>query len=210
MEEQGLNWGYKTTPQEHCNARELDYSRGKGLGGGSAINFGVFTVGAKDDYDEWAAGVDDETFGWKQMQTRFKDLETFNGTIVRPEHQKYANTVAADHGETGGLRIGYAENWEDDLSTVLDAFEEAGYQRNFDHNSGNPLGMALTINSAGQGKRTTAADLLVDAPGNLSIVTDSPVQRVILDGKTAVGVDTGNKKCTSPNSPPQRPSIPNI
>ncbi|KAJ6091582.1 hypothetical protein N7467_003551 [Penicillium canescens] len=194
MEEQGLNWGYKTTPQERCNGRELDYSRGKGLGGGSAINFGVFTVGAKDDYDEWAAGVDDETFGWKQMQTRFKDLETFNGTIVRPEHQKYANTVAADHGQTGGLRIGYAENWEDDLSTVLDAFEEAGYQRNFDHNSGNPLGMALTINSAGQGKRTTAADLLVDAPGNLSIVTDSPVQRVILDGKTAVGVDTGNKK----------------
>jgi hypothetical protein len=109
------------------------------------------------------------------MQTRFKNLETFNGTIVRPEHQKYANPVAADHGQTGGLRIGYAENWEDDLSTVLDAFEEAGYQRNLDHNSGNPLGMALTINSAGQGKRTTAVDLLVNAPDNLSIVTDSPV-----------------------------------
>jgi hypothetical protein len=70
--------------------------------------------------------------------------------------------------------------------------------------------MALTINSAGQGKRTTAADLLVDAPGNLSIVTDTPVERVILDGKMAVGVDTGNKKCTSPNSPPQHPSISNI
>jgi choline dehydrogenase-like flavoprotein len=37
-----LNWGYKTVPQEHAANRELDYSRGKGLGGSSAINFGVF------------------------------------------------------------------------------------------------------------------------------------------------------------------------
>ena len=49
--EESLNWGYKTTPQEHCNGRELDYSRGKGLGGGTAINFGVYTVGVRDDYN---------------------------------------------------------------------------------------------------------------------------------------------------------------
>lgn len=59
---EGLNWGYKTVPQEHCNDRVIDYSRGRGLGGSSAINFGVFTVGSRDDYDEWARLVDDAAF----------------------------------------------------------------------------------------------------------------------------------------------------
>jgi choline dehydrogenase-like flavoprotein len=193
--EAGLNWGYKTTPQEHCNGRELDYSRGKGLGGSSAINFGVYTVGARDDYDEWAAGVDDDTFGWKKMQTRFKNLETFNGDVTLLENQKYAKPVSSHHGNTGALRVGYAEDWESDLALSLDAFEAAGHKLNLDHNSGNPLGMAATINSAANGKRTTAVDLLLDAPDNLVIITDSPVRRILLQGKKAVGVETQGKQC---------------
>ncbi|CAG8891823.1 unnamed protein product [Penicillium egyptiacum] len=185
--EENLNWGYKTTPQEHCNGRELDYSRGKGLGGSSAINFGVYSVGARDDYNEWASGVDDDTFGWKEMQTRFKNLETFNAGVTLAENKKYANSVASDHGNSGALRVGYAEDWERDLSLALDAFEAAGHKLNLDHNSGNPLGMAATINSAYKGKRTTAADLLSGAPDNLVVVTDSPVRRILLQGKKAVG-----------------------
>ncbi|KAF7118432.1 hypothetical protein CNMCM5793_007949 [Aspergillus hiratsukae] len=193
MQEQ-MNWGYKTTPQEHCNGRRLDYSRGKGLGGGSAINFGVYTVGSKDDYDEWASVVGDETFSWKNMQTRFKNLETFAGSIDLPENQKYGGHQAGDHGDTGGLQVGYAKEWENDLSLVLDAFEQAGVKRNMDHNSGNPLGISLCINSAHKGLRTTAVDLLSDGPDNLFIVTDSPVQRVILEGKTAIGVQTNRNR----------------
>lgn len=34
-----LNWGYKTLPQKHLKGQEIDYSRGKGLGGSTAINF---------------------------------------------------------------------------------------------------------------------------------------------------------------------------
>jgi choline dehydrogenase-like flavoprotein len=195
--EKNLNWGYKTTPQEHCNGRELDYSRGKGLGGSSAINFGVYSVGARDDYNEWASAVGDDTFGWKEMQTRFKNLETFNGGVTLPENKKYANSVASDHGSSGGLRVGYAEDWERDLSLSLDAFEAAGHKLNLDHNSGNPLGMAATINSAYKGKRTTAVDLLSGAPDNLAVVTDSPVQRILLQGKKAVGVETQGKQCMS-------------
>lgn len=192
--EESLNWGYKTTPQEHCNGRELDYSRGKGLGGGSAINFGVYTVGARDDYNEWASGVDDDTFGWKEMQTRFKNLETFNGGVTLSKDQKYANSVASDHGNLGALRVGYAEDWERDLSLSLDAFEAVGHKLNLDHNSGNPLGMAVTINSASKGKRTTAVDLLSGAPDNLVVVTENPVQRILLQGKKAVGVETQGKQ----------------
>lgn len=194
MMEPNLNWGYKTTPQEHCSGRQIDYSRGKGLGGSSAINFGVYTVGARDDYDQWAAEVGDDTFAWTNIQSRFKALETF-GKITSPEQQKYGAPKAADHGDKGPLGIGYAAEWESDLPLILDAFEEAGVERNMDHNSGNPIGMGLFINSVRDGVRSTAADLLKDAPENLVIVVDSPVQRVIFEGKKAVGVETNGKQC---------------
>lgn len=194
MMEPNLNWGYKTTPQEHCSGRQIDYSRGKGLGGSSVINFGMYTVGARDDYDQWAAEVGDDTFAWTNIQSRFKALENF-GKIASPEQQKYGAPKAADHGDKGPLGIGYAAEWESDLPLILDAFEEAGVERNMDHNSGNPIGMGLFINSVRDGVRTTAADLLKDAPENLVIVVDSPVQRVIFEGKKAVGVETNGKQC---------------
>lgn len=190
-----MNWGYQTVPQEHCNGRKLNYSRGKGLGGGSAINFGVYTTGAQDDYDQWAAEVGDDTFGWEQMQHRFKNLESFDRTIHVDKYQKYANPNALDHGSQGDLHLGFAKEWESDLSLVLDAFDQAGFERNLDHNSGNPLGMALTINTSYQGQRTTSADFLIGAPENLAVLTGIPVQRILLHGKKSVGVEARGKKC---------------
>ena len=37
-----LNWQYKTVPQKYLNDRIIDYSRGRGLGGSTNINFGMF------------------------------------------------------------------------------------------------------------------------------------------------------------------------
>lgn len=193
--EENLNWQSQTTPQEHCNGRQLDYSRGKGLGGGSSINFGVYTVGAQDDYNLWAAEVDDDNFSWDKMQGRFRKLEKFAGIIDLPENQKYGQSDSTNHGNSGCLRVGYAKEWDSDLTTVLDAFEEAGVQRNFDHNTGNPLGFGLCINSASEGIRSTAADLMSKDSDNLTIISDSPVQRIILDKKKAVAVEANGKRC---------------
>ncbi|CAG7561210.1 unnamed protein product [Fusarium equiseti] len=189
-----MNWGYKTTPQEHADSRELDYSRGKGLGGSSAINFGVYSVGARDDYEEWARVVGDDAFAWNKIQKRFKSLETFHGALPEGIDKKYAAPKNEDHGSQGKLHVGYAAEWETDLPPVLDLFEDAGFPLNPDHNSGNPLGMSVLINSSHKGRRSTANDLLEPKPENLTVLTDSSVQRVILEGNKAVGVEVGDKK----------------
>lgn len=67
----GLNWGYKTVPQEFLNGRQIDYDRGKGLGGSTAINFCVYTRGPQADYEHWAKLVDDDTWSWENVQKRF-------------------------------------------------------------------------------------------------------------------------------------------
>lgn len=70
----GYNWGYKTVPQPHLQGREIDYSRGKGLGGCTAINFCVYTRGPSDDYDHWAKLVGDDDWCWKNAQKRFNKV----------------------------------------------------------------------------------------------------------------------------------------
>lgn len=57
--------------------------------------------------------------------------------------------------------------------------------------------MGLCVNSSKKGVRSTAADLLIPQPENLTIVTNAPVQRIILEGKKAVGVESNGKKCKS-------------
>ncbi|KAJ6440108.1 glucose-methanol-choline (gmc) oxidoreductase [Purpureocillium lavendulum] len=192
-----MNWGYKTTPQEHCDDRELDYFRGKGLGGSSAVNFGVFTVGARDDYDEWARLVGDDSFGWDKIQPRLRRLETFHGDVPQGVDSKYANPKAENHGTSGPLHVGYAAEWEKDVPPMLDAFEDAGLPLNPDHNSGNPIGMSMLINSSAKGLRSTAQDLLRPQPDNLTVLSSSPVQRIIVEGNKAIGVESNGTRCKS-------------
>jgi choline dehydrogenase-like flavoprotein len=55
--------------------------------------------------------------------------------------------------------------------------------------------MSVLINSSNKGLRSTANDLLTPKPDNLTIVTDSAVQRVLLEGTKAVGVELNGKTC---------------
>ncbi|KAL4769150.1 hypothetical protein BDW60DRAFT_225293 [Aspergillus nidulans var. acristatus] len=197
FQEADINWGYKTTPQEHCNGREIDYSRGKVLGGGSAINFGIYTVGAKDDYDAWAEIVGDDLFNWENMKERFKAIESFDTSIKNEAYRSFAAPKSEDHGRDGALKLSYAEEWEEDLPLVMDAFRQAGVKWNMDHNSGDPIGVGLAINSVHRGVRSTASDVIDDVlakrPDNLEVRTGMTVRKVVFDGDRAVGVQVGDE-----------------
>jgi choline dehydrogenase-like flavoprotein len=165
------------------------------MGGSSAINFGVYSVGARDDYQEWARITGDESYTWDNIQRRFKELETFHEKIPDGVAKKYADPKMEDHGSNGPLHVGFAREWEKDLTELLDVFEQAGFPLNPDHNSGNPIGMSVLINSAHNGLRSTAGDLVKDKLDNLTIITGEPVQRVLLEGTKAIGVETKGEKC---------------
>lgn len=66
---------------------------------------------------------------------------------------------------------------------------------NLDPNNGNPTGIGLAISSGSRGVRSTAADLLSNPPKNLAIKTGIQVDQVLFEGKTAVGVKSGEQKC---------------
>ncbi|KAL8936667.1 MAG: hypothetical protein Q9211_004071 [Gyalolechia sp. 1 TL-2023] len=188
----GYDWGYKTVPQEHLQGREIAYTRGKGLGGSTAINFCVFTRGPKADYEQWARDVGDDTWTWNQTVERMKE------TFGRPEdgYKAFVDISDSLHGSNGPLHIGLPNVWDDEFGKYLNTLG-AKYPLNPDHNSGDPLGMAVCQVSAHDGCRTTASQaLLSDPPANLSIMTKCVVEKILFDGNghKAIGVETSQGK----------------
>lgn len=86
-----LNWNYKTSPQNQLTGQKVDYSRGKGLGGSTAINFCGWAIGPRDDYDEWARLVGDEGFSWKNARGYLRKIENLHPEIPIPELRNYVD-----------------------------------------------------------------------------------------------------------------------
>jgi choline dehydrogenase-like flavoprotein len=189
-----FNWNYHTTPQKDLKNREIAYHRGRGLGGSSSINFAFWTVGSNEDFNEWAKQVGDESFNWKNAQRRFKNIEGY-GSVQNPKHLKYIDPKSEDHGHEGPVKVECPPEWERTFDTVLDASYDYGMAANLDLNSGNEIGLGVCLPTAHESYRSTAATAyLTNKTSNLTIVTDSPVTKILFDGKTAVGVVAGGKQ----------------
>ena len=66
---------------------------------------------------------------------------------------------------------------------------------NLDVNDGNPIGIGICVSTGYRGRRSTAADLISNPPDNLTVIINTPVDQVLFDGKTAIGVKSGEQKC---------------
>jgi choline dehydrogenase-like flavoprotein len=192
------NWGYTSTPQTELHGRQLDYSRGRGLGGTSNINVLVYTVGSSGDFDHWAKLVGDDFFNWENSHRRYKEIETFDFDI----DERYKAFVDPDqnvHGTKGRLNIGFPKVWEHELEYTrgtFDAVIENDIPLNKDINSGNPIGFGMSAATAKNAARLTAAGaFLRDPPPNLRIVTEAQVERILLKQGRAVGVEAAGKTC---------------
>ncbi|KAL9611724.1 MAG: hypothetical protein Q9167_003647 [Letrouitia subvulpina] len=189
----GYNWGYKTTPQKELDAREVDYSRGRGLGGSTAINFCVYTRGPSSDYDHWAEKVGDESWSWEHVLPRFKKLENFGKPL--PQYKSIADISSKVHGFEGPIKVGLPESWEPGFDEYLQTVTNDKYPLNLDNNSGNPIGFAVCQVSANNGNRTTAdISFLSNLPNNLTVMTNSAVERVLFEGKKAIGVEIAGQQ----------------
>ena len=73
-----LDYGYKTVPQAALNDRELPYHRGKGLGGSTVTNIGVWDYGSSPEFDEWARLVGDDCWKWENVQERYRKVMIHN------------------------------------------------------------------------------------------------------------------------------------
>ena len=173
-----MNWAYKTVPQPGLQGRCGYQPRGRTLGGSSSINAMIYIRGHRSDYDDWAAFGNP---GWSYNEV----LPIFR----RSEDQ----SRGADqyHGIGGELSVSdLASPVQASLAFVASAIRR-GMRANADFNGASQEGAGLYQVTQRRGRRCSAAVAFLSpalARPNLTVLTDTCVERVLLAGRRATGV----------------------
>ncbi len=183
-------WGYVSVAQSNLSDRSIDMARGKGLGGSSAVNFTVWSVGPRDDWETIAGLTGDQAWTLENAQKRWRSLSSFHGksSDIPGGMERYLQPKHEEYGTEGPLHIGFPSKWDNDVTDMMDIWEANGYSINTDASDGHFLGISVTPLSAYRGVRSTAADVVALGPKNLHMITGAQVHRVAFDGKRATGV----------------------
>jgi choline dehydrogenase-like flavoprotein len=183
-----LDHSYKSEPEACLNNREIAYTRGKGLGGCSILNFGVYLYGSGEDYNRWAELVGDESWTWENVKKSFEAIEAYDFAGTEG-YRHLADASTAVHGTKGQLKVGLPPVLERGVGLQMDALRDAGETVNLDPNSGDPVGISVFPFSYGKEGRTTSAIAhLVGKPGNLEIWTGAKAEKLVFEGDRVMGV----------------------
>jgi choline dehydrogenase len=105
--------------------------------------------------------------------------------------EKYARPTQGAHGTSGPIGVGYGSEWMPMIDTYLEAADDAlNCGIILDYNDGNVVGASVAQFNIAGGERITSPDVFLKrVPGNLTIFTEIEVDRLLFDGKKAVGVE---------------------
>ena len=184
-----VNYGFETEPEETTNNRKLWWPRGRGWGGSSSINAMVYIRGHAYDYDLWRQ-LGNTGWSYEDVLPYFKKAESFNGE----GDSEY-------HGFDGPLSVKKSERTDDELLDVfVKAGEQAGFSITNDFNGKNQEGFSRyehTMADTKRGPRRWSSARAYLHPAlkrkNLSTETNVQVNKVLFEGKKAVGVEYSKK-----------------
>lgn len=165
-------WTFPVEPEEGRPPRET-WARGRGLGGSSSINGMVYCRGAPQDYESWS-DYGAKGWSWQDVLPAFEQIEERAGkggslqTGEKPLPEPLRSAILSA-GRSLGL-------------PVLDRMDGAGRE-----------GVGTYSHTVGHtGIRSSAARtflLPIKNRRNLSVRTEARANRILMEGRRAVGVD---------------------
>jgi choline dehydrogenase-like flavoprotein len=173
-----VNWCYETEPDAGAGGRKIFWPRGKVLGGSSSINGMVYIRGQHEDFDLW-----------RQMGCTGWSAQDVLPYFKRAEHQ----TRGADdwHATGGPLVVSDVQEGHPLCAAFIHACNDLGFPTNRDFNGASQDGVGYHQTTTRNGRRcSTAVGYLKPATQrrNLRVVTGALAERIIFDGRRAVGV----------------------
>ena len=174
-----FGWGYMSAPDPHLDGRSQPIPRGRVLGGCSSINGTMYIRGAAADYDEWAAmGLD----GWSYADV----LPLFR--------RSEANWRGASewHGDLGEMHVTPMQPDPALTPAMLAAAGELGLGECADFTVPQPEGFGMPDCTIKAGRRASTVRAFIDPVkhrANLKVYANTPVRRVLFDGKRACGIE---------------------
>ena len=174
-----ITWQFETEPVPGLDGRRISWPRGKVIGGSSSINGLIYIRGQRQDFDLWRQMG---CTGWS-----YNDILPY---FRRAENQERGEDEF--HGKGGPLDISDLRAPHELHDAFIGACQDAGFKANPDFNGADQEGAGnyqLTVRKM----RRCSAALAYLKPGlkrpNLTVEIRAFAQRVLFDGKRAVGVE---------------------
>ncbi|RHZ44432.1 GMC family oxidoreductase [Aspergillus thermomutatus] len=196
-----LDWDFRSIPQEQLNGRQLLATKGRTLGGSSAINLGLIIYPSRSGMNAWEA-LGNPGWGWEGIEPYLRKFhqasppsaavrEFFNG-------MKYDQK---DQGSTGPVQVSFGDQYMPFHGAWLETFKNLEYPQVEDPIRGAGTGPfvspgavdPVTHTRSHAGSAYFGAD--VQRRPNLRVVTGALVERIVLEVRQASVVATGVQFC---------------
>lgn len=172
------DWLYAAEPDPSAAGRQLYWSGGRMLGGSSSINGLVYIRGLRRDFDAWgAAGA--TGWSWRDVEPYFRKAEGFE------------DEGEPSLGRDGPYKVSRIRSVHPLSRRFVAACAEIGLPTLDDHGSGDREGAFINLTSQSRGQRSSTGNRYLPASArraNLRILAGTVADRVLLEGRRAVGV----------------------
>jgi choline dehydrogenase len=173
------DWGFLSDPEPGFDGRQRYLPRGRTLGGSSSTNAMIYIRGNRADYDGWAA-QGHEGWSWSDVLPYFLRAE---------DNERGASEL---HGAGGPLAVTEGRSRYRTCEAFIEAGQEAGLPLNEDFNGSQQDGVGWYQLTQRGGMRCSAAVAYLHpvlGRPNLTLITGAHVNRLLLNGMRATGVE---------------------
>jgi choline dehydrogenase len=179
MNNPSFDWCYLTEPDNGIAGRQLQWPRGRVLGGSSSLNGLLYVRGQPQDYDRWAK-LGNDGWGFADVLPFFKKSE---------DNQRGAD---AFHAVDGPQKVSDLRLRRPIAEYFIRAATEIGIPWNEDCNGATQEGVGYFQQTAYKGFRWSSARSFLKPARhrrNLKVITRAQVTRLLLDGRSVTGLE---------------------
>ncbi|RBW50610.1 GMC family oxidoreductase [Marinobacter sp. F3R11] len=178
------DWQFSSEPCAALNGRTPPLPMGKVLGGGSSVNGLIWARGHRNDFESWAKAADDPDWSYESVLNVYKRIENWDGPS---DH--------ARRGIDGPFYLTHPKNPNPVALALRDAAAELGISAAEDLNGEAMEGSGAcgipNVPVKGDSERVSVATAYIRprmAQPNLTVILNTCVEQVILQGNKATGV----------------------
>ncbi|PYH91304.1 putative aryl-alcohol dehydrogenase [Aspergillus ellipticus CBS 707.79] len=181
FEDPDFDWDFRSIPQGQLNDRQLVGSKGRTLGGSSAINLGMVIYPSEAGMNAWEQ-LGNPGWGWSE----FAPYTFFEGMHYEQE----------DQGSDGPVQVSFGDQYMPYHAAWMDAFRALGYPPSADPIKGKGTGPFVTpgaVDSATLTRSHAGAAYFsetVQQRQHLRVVTGALVDKLILETRNGSAVAT--------------------